>query len=330
MALQKNTSSDTEALLKIPAKKINFRRFKAQAWMQFFVLIGIIFIIIFNYIPMFGIIIAFKNFKLASGIPGFFTSPWVGLYHFTAFFKDLNFGIIMRNTIVISMLKLIFTFPIPILFAVALNEISNVRYKKLAQTVSYLPHFISWVVVSGLLFSFFNEQNGLINQLFVMFGITEKSVPFLSETGYFWPMVVLSDIWKGMGWWAIIFIAAITGVDPQLYESAIVDGATRLKRIWYITLPSIKGTVIIILILAIGNLFQGGLGGSNFQQSYLLGNPVNHNSAEIIDTYLLRVGLAQGRYSFAAAIGLLQSLISVILIYSSNFAAKKASGSSLF
>ena len=180
----------------------------------------------------------------------------------------------MRNTIAISLLKLVFTFPIPILFAVALNEIRNVGYKKIVQTVSYLPHFISWVVVSGLLFSFFNEQNGLINQLLVILGIADKPISFLSEPQYFWPMAVLSDIWKGMGWWAIIFIAAITGIDPQLYESAIVDGATRLRRIWSITLPSIKGTIVIILILAIGNLFSGGLGGSNFQQSYLMGNPV--------------------------------------------------------
>lgn len=330
MALQKNTSSVTSIKLKHQEGKFSFKKFRAQAWMQLFVLIGMVYIILFNYVPMVGIIIAFKEFKLASGIAGFFTSRWVGLYHFNAFFNDINFGIIMRNTIVISLLKLIFTFPIPILFAVALNEIRNVRYKKIVQTVSYLPHFISWVVVSGLLFSFLNEQNGLINQLLILFGITDKSVSFLSEPIYFWPIVVISDIWKGMGWWAIIFIAAITGVDPGLYESAIVDGASRLKRIWYITLPSIKGTIIIILILAIGNLFQGGLGGSNFQQSYLLGNPVNYNSSEIIDTYLLRVGLAQGRFSFAAAIGLLQSIISVILIYFSNFAAKKVSGASLF
>ena len=218
----------------------------------------------------------------------------------------------------------------PIIFALALNEIRNTRHKRIFQTVSYLPHFVSWVVVSGLMFSLFNQTNGLLNQLLVGTGLVDNGIPFLSAPESFWPLVVISDIWKGMGWWAIIFIAAITGIDPTLYESAIVDGASRMRRIWSITLPSIKGTIIIVLIMSLGNLFSGGLGGSNFQQSYLLGNPVNYNSSEIIETYLLRVGLTQGRYPFAAAMGLIQSVISVVLIFSSNFASNKISGTGLF
>lgn len=311
-------------------KKSIAKQFRLQIYLQVFALMGIAYLIVFSYIPMFGIIIAFKNYKLTSGIMGFFTSEWVGLEYFKEFFTDINFGPIVRNTVVISVLKLIFTFPLPILFAIAINEVKNQKWKRLVQTVSYLPHFISWVVVSGIIFSFLNEQNGLINQILVLLNIREKGIPFLAEPKYFWGMLVISDVWKELGWWAIIFLAAIAGVDPTLYEAAVVDGAGRMRRIWHITLPSIKGTIIIVLILSLGNLFGGGLGGSNFDQCYLLGNPVNHSVSEILQTYSLKMGLAQGRYSFATAIGLLQSVISLVLIYSSNKTASKLSGVSLF
>jgi putative aldouronate transport system permease protein len=305
-------------------------RFKLQIYRQIFVLMGMLFLFIFSYIPMVGIIIAFKDYKLASGFAGFFTSEWVGFKYFIEYFNDINFMLTIKNTIAISVLKLVFTFPVPILLALTLNEMKNQRIKRIVQTVSYLPHFISWVVVSGILFSFLNQQNGLLNQILVLVGITEEPLSFLSDPKYFWGMLVVSDIWKGMGWWAVIFLAAIAGVDQELYEAAIVDGSNRLQRIWYITLPSIKGTIMIVLILSLGNLFGGGLGGSNFDQCYLLGNPVNHKASEIIQTYVLKMGLAQGRYSFAAAIGLLQSIISLILIYTSNYTADKISGVGLF
>lgn len=310
-------------------KKI-FIKLKLQIYRQVFVWMGLVFLFIFSYIPMVGIIIAFKNYKVASGFIGFFTSEWVGFKYFIEFFNDINCWLIIRNTIVISILKLVFTFPVPIIFAITLNEVRNQKFKRVVQTVSYLPHFISWVVVSGILFSFLNEQNGLINQWLVLLNITDKPISFLSQPKYFWPMLVISDIWKGMGWWAIIFLAAITGVDQQLYEAAIVDGTTRLQRIWYITLPSIKGTIMIVLILSLGNLLGGGLGGSNFDQCYLLGNALNYHVSEIIQTYVLKMGLAQGRYSYAAAVGLMQSIISLILIYTTNYLSGKLSEVSLF
>jgi putative aldouronate transport system permease protein len=284
---------------------------------------GIAFLLVFSYIPMFGLAIAFNDFRLSSGIQGFFTSKWVGFKWFVEFYNDIYFWQIIRNTVVISVLKLIFTFPVPILFALVLNEVRNQVVKRSVQTVSYLPHFISWVVVSGMIFSFLNEQNGVVNQILLSAGLTEKPISFLSEPRYFWPIVVLSDVWKEMGWWTIIFLAAIVSVDPSLYEAAIVDGASRLQRILYITLPSIKGTIVIVLILSIGNLFGGGLSGSNFEQSYLLGNPVNNSVSEILQTYTLKMGLAQGRYSYATAIGLIQSVISLILIFLSNFLSKR-------
>nr|WP_256992527.1 ABC transporter permease subunit [Paenibacillus sp. XY044] len=320
----------SEMLVNSGSAKRVWRRLRQQKFYQISVLIGIAYLLVFAYVPMVGLIIAFKNFKLSSGIPGFFTSEWVGFKWFLEFYHDISFWQIIRNTVVISLLKILFTFPIPILFAIALNEVRKEGLKRFAQTASYLPHFISWVVVSGMLFSFLNSQNGVVNQLLMAVGLIDKPMSFLASASYFWPLLVLSDIWKEMGWWTIIFLAAIAGVDPTLHEAAVVDGAGRLQRIMYVTLPSIKTTIIVVLILALGNLFGGGLGGSNFEQAYLLGNPVNNSVSEIIQTYTLKMGLAQGRYSYATAIGLIQSVISLTLILVSNYSAKKASGVGLF
>jgi putative aldouronate transport system permease protein len=305
-------------------------RLKLQGLRQIFVIMGIVFMLIFSYIPMVGIIIAFKDYKLATGFTGFFTSKWAGFSNFIEFFHDRNFGVMMRNTIVLSLLKLVFTFPLPIIFAIAINEIRNSKAKKIVQTISYLPHFISWVIVAGLIFSFLNGSTGLINQFLMNLGVIHKSIPFLSNPKYFWPIAVISDMWKGMGWWAIIFMAAITGVDVEIYEAAIVDGASRIQRINHITLPSIKSTIVIVLIMSLGNLLGGGMGGSNFDQCYLLGNSLNSKYSEIIETYVLTMGLAQGRYSYAAAVGLFQSIISLVLIYSSNFMSEKLFDVGLF
>lgn len=320
----------SEVLANSGSAKRVWRTLRQQKFYQISVLIGIAYLLVFAYVPMVGLIIAFKNFKLSSGIPGFFTSEWVGFKWFLEFYRDISFWQIIRNTVVISLLKILFTFPIPILFAIALNEVRKEGLKRFAQTASYLPHFISWVVVSGMLFSFLNSQNGVVNQLLMAVGWIDKPISFLASGSYFWPMLVLSDIWKEMGWWTIIFLAAIAGVDPTLHEAAVVDGAGRMQRILYVTLPSIKTTIIVVLILALGNLFGGGLGGSNFEQAYLLGNPVNNSVSEIIQTYTLKMGLAQGRYSYATAIGLIQSVISLTLILVSNYSAKKASGVGLF
>jgi putative aldouronate transport system permease protein len=280
---------------------------------------------------MFGLQLAFRDYKPTMGLAGFFTAPITGnngFYHFKTFFNDPDFGIIMRNTLLLSLLKLAFSFPVPILFALAINEMRGTKIKRVVQTVSYLPHFISWVIVYGLVFTFLNTSNGVVNE--VLHNLKQQKLEFLTEKDYYWTMAVITDIWKEMGWWSIIFLAAITGVDMELYEAAVIDGATRLQKIWHITLPSIKGTIVIVLILSIGNLFSGGLGGSNFDQCYMLGNSVNYSHSEILQTYTLKMGLAQGRYPYATAIGLFQSVISLILIYMSNFVSKKISGMGLF
>lgn len=303
--------------------------FKKQLSLQLFVLAGILYLIIFSFIPMFGLIMGFKKYDIVMGVKGIFTSEWVGFKYFIEFFTDYNFGRLVRNTIAISVLKMVFTFPLPIMFAIMLNEIKALRFKKAVQTCSYLPHFISWVVISGIAFRFFST-GGIINTLLEKIGLINKPIGFLTDPDLFWGLAITLDIWKELGWWTIIFLAAIVGVSQELYESAQIDGAGRLKRICYITLPCIKPTIVTVLILAIGNLFGGGLSGSNFEQSYLLGNTMNSSASDIIQTYVFQVGLAQGRYAYATAVGMIQSAISLILIFSSNIISKRISGSSLF
>lgn len=315
----------------IGRQKGRFLRRLRQQWMlQAFALMGMLFLLIFSYIPMTGIVLAFNNYKPKLGLAGFFTSKWVGLKWFREFLSDPMFWPIFGNTIALSLLKLAFSFPLPILFALALNEMRRQGVKRVIQTVSYLPHFLSWVIVHGILVSFLNSNSGVINQLMLRLGLISESLPFLSAPQYFWGLATVSDIWKEMGWWAIIFLAAIAGVDVSMYEAAIVDGAGRMQRIGYITLPSIRPTIVVVLILSLGNLLGGGLGGSNFEQSYLMGNASNYSTSEVLQTYTLRIGLVDGRFSFAAAVGLVQSVISVLLVTVSNFVAVRTSGTGLF
>jgi len=307
-----------------------WKRFKKQRTLQAFVLLGIFYLLIFSYTPMFGILMAFKQYSIVTGIRGIFTSEWAGLQYFREFFTDYRFGQIVRNTLVISFLKVIFTFPLPILFAIMLTELRNMIFKRFVQTVSYLPHFISWVVVAGLAYSFFSSEVGIVNRLLMEIGLIRKPLAILTDPNSFWGLAVGSAAWKEMGWWAIIFLAAISGINPSLYEAAQIDGAGRLARIRHVTLPGIQGTVVIVLILTVGNILGGGLVGSNFEQSFLLGNDINNSTSEIVQTYAFKVGLSQGRFSFAAAIDLIQSIISVTLVFLSNWIAKRVSGSSLF
>ena len=307
-----------------------WRLFWQQRHIQVFALAGVAYLAVFSVIPMTGLVMAFKDFKLQDGYIGIFTSPWVGFKYFIEFFNEYNFNTLVRNTIMISLLKMIFTFPVPILFALMLNELRGKVVKRLVQTASYLPYFISWVIVSGFVVVFLNTQSGLVNELLVKFGLVENKVNFLSNPDMYWPMAVITAMWKETGWWAIIFLAALTGIDPALYEAATIDGASRMQRIRFITLPGLKSTITVVLILAIGNLFGCGLGGSNFDQSYLLGTNGNREASDIIQTYVFRVGLSDGRYAYATAVGMIQSVISVVLIFLSNKVAKKVTGEGLF
>lgn len=302
-------------------KQSKFQKFLSQKYLQLMVLPGIIWMIVFNYIPMTGLVIAFKNFKITKPISA---APWVGFEHFIEFFSDPNFMNIMVNTLAISFLKLIIGFPLPVLFAILLNEVRKARFKKAVQTISYLPHFISWVVLGGLLITWLSET-GMINEVLVNFGILKKPVAFLANPKYFWGLTVISDTWKELGWSAIIYLAAISGIDQQMYEAATIDGATKLQKILNITLPAIKGTIAIMFILAVANMLN-----SNFDQIFILKNVLNASSSEVIDTYVYQMGMRSGRYSYATAIGLFKSIIAMILLVTANFTTKKLQGRSLF
>lgn len=277
---------------------------------------GLLYLIIFHYIPMFGIIISFKEYQPFMGVEGIFTSEWVGLKHFQKFFNSYYFWDILGNTLAISLLKFIFGFPAPIIFALLLNEVRNKKFMKTVQTISYLPHFLSWVVVSGLLVTLLSTDNGLINIIREAMG--KESIMFLGDPKYFRQVLVISDIWKGIGWGSIVYLAAISGVDQEMYEAAYIDGANRWRRIWHITLPSISHIVVIMLIFSVGGLLNAG-----FEQIFLLYSPAVYSVANIIDTFVYREGLQSNNYSYATAVGLFKSLVSMFLLLLTNFIAKR-------
>lgn len=315
---------------KMSSKSSVLKRFVRQLDLQLFAWMGIIYLIIFCFIPMLGIVIAFKDYSINSGFGGILTSDWVGLKYFREFVTDYRFGELVRNTLAISTLKMIFAFPVPILLAVMISEVHNQPFKRVVQTISYLPNFISWVLVYGICNVLLSEQSGVINQLLISAGFIEKGIPFMTDPGMFWGFSVVLAIWKNSGWWTIIFLSAISSIDPNLYEAAMCDGAGRLQRIWHITLPGIKGSVVTVLILSIGSFLGGGMVGSNFEQSFLMGNNMNNATSEIIQTYAFKMGMAEGRFSYATAVDLIQSLISITLILVSNKVVKKVSGESIF
>lgn len=307
-----------------------WKRFKKQKELQFFALLGMAILFVFSYLPLFGIIIAFKDYSINSGFSGILTSKWIGLKNFKEFFSYYKFPQILRNTLVLSLIKLVLTFPAPIILALLLNGLRNKFFKRVVQTVSYLPNFISWVLVYTIANAFLNGDIGVINQLLKNMGFISKPIPFLTSPKYFYGVAGFMAVWKNSGYWAIIFLAAMTGIDPQLYEAAEIDGAGRMQRMWHITLPGIKSSIVTVLILSIGSLLGGGMGGSNFDQAWIFGNKMNNSVSEIIQTYAFKMGLAQGRFAYATAVDLVQSMISVLLILISNAIAKKITGEGLF
>ena len=310
--------------------KKGIKKFGRQIEIQIFALAGVMYLLLFSVIPMFGIVLAFKSYKITSGIQGIFSSDWVGLKYFKEFFTDYRFGELLRNTIAISTLKMVFAFPIPIFLAILISECHNKPFKRLIQTASYLPNFVSWVLVYGISSALLSQNSGVINQLLVKLGVVSQGIPFLTDPGYFWGTTVVLSIWKGELRPRKDIMVDISGIDSTLYEAASIDGAGRLKRIWHITLPGIKGSIVTVLILSIGSFLGGGMVGSNFEQSFLMGNTVNNATSEIIQTYAFKMGMAQGRFSYATAVDLVQSVISIVLVIISNQVAKKVSGEGLF
>lgn len=299
---------------------------KTNYTVLFMALLGLVFLIIFNYLPMFGIIIGFKDMDYALNIKkALGNSEFVGFQNFIAFFKDKEFIDIMINTLGLNFLQLVLTFPAPILFAVLLNEIKLPKFKKSVQTITYFPYFISWVVFGGIILGMISPEGGVINQVLVGLRIIDAPISFASNPTYFWWIVIISSLIKGLGWGAIIYIAAIAGIDQSLYDAAQVDGANRLQKNLYITLPCITGTIVVMLLLAVSGLLS-----SNFDQIYVLQNPLNLTRSEVLDTYIYKIGISQRRYSFTTAVGIFKSFVSMILLTSGHLLSKRFLGRGLF
>jgi len=279
-----------------------------------------LFYIIFKYIPMYGVLIAFKDYNFMLGV---FKSPWVGLEVFKEVFRDNTFWNALWNTLRLNLLQLLVGFPVPIIFALFLNEIDNKVYKRVVQSISYLPHFISWTIMYGFVLIFLTKDTGLFNILFKSIGLPQ--INFLMEKSWWLVTYILSGIWKELGWSAIIYLSALTAIDPQLYEAAAIDGAGKFKCMWHITLPGIKNTIIILLILNIGKMLAIG-----FDQPYMYGNPMVSEISTVISTYVYEMGLVRARFSFTTAVGLFQSVINLILLLGVDKFAKMLGEEGLF
>ncbi|WP_354498739.1 ABC transporter permease [Paenibacillus favisporus] len=289
---------------------------------QLMVIPALILIFIFSYIPMYGVLMAFQDYNIFNG---FWNSPWVGFKHFSMFFHAPEFWTILRNTIIISLLKFGIGFPAPIILALMLNEVRQMFFKRVVQTISYLPHFLSWVIVAGFAMSILSTDNGSLNILLQKLHLIKEPIGFLGRAEYFWGIIVSTSVWKEIGFNSIVYLAAIAGINPSLYEAASIDGAGRVKQVFMITIPSIIPVVVIFMILAIGNLLSAG-----FEDILLLGaNPVLRDVASVIDTYVYRVGITNQRYSYATAVGLFKAVISVGLLTFANYFARR-SGNSLW
>ena len=276
---------------------------------------GLLYLLVFHYGSIAGILMAFKNFKPMQGFAGIFTGEWVGLKYFEQFFKSAYAGRVIGNTVWIFILRLVWGFPAPILLALLLNEVQNLRYKKLVQTISYFPHFVSYVVVLAVVRQLFNADGGYINAIIESMG--GDAIPFLSDSRYFRSLLVGSGVWKGIGWSSIIYLAAITGIDTQLYEAAEIDGANRIQRVWHITLPGMAPVIAIQLILRMGQIMSAG-----FDQTLLFYSPAVYDVGDIIDTYVYRMGLGSMKYSLATAVGLFKSVVGLIFVLGSNYVAR--------
>ncbi|MFB5761632.1 ABC transporter permease [Paenibacillus medicaginis] len=277
------------------------------------VLPGLLFFLIFKIAPMWGLLLAFKDYNPFLGFAG---SEWVGVKHFVDLFASSSFYIMLRNTLAINIIALVFQFPLPILLALMLNEIRHESFKRFNQSIVYLPHFLSWVVVASMTFFLLSTDVGIVNKLIAANG--GETISFLSDPNYFWGLLTAQVMWKEAGWGTIIFLAAMAGVDPQRYEAAVVDGAGRFRQIWHITLPAIRPTIIILLILRLGSMFDTG-----FEQILLMMNPLVRNVGEVFDTYSYTYGILQGKISIGVTVGLFKGLVGLVLIVLANRIVKR-------
>lgn len=291
-----------------------FKNLWKYRWLYTFMLPGLIYFVIFKYVPFWGLIMAFKNYQPHLGLMG---SEWVGLAHFKRFFEMDEFWQLFRNTLLLGLYNTVIYFPITIVLALLLNEIRSEVYKRSIQTLIYVPHFLSWVVIAGITYVLLTTEGGLVNGMIT--GITGGApVEFLTSSEWFRPLIVLQMIWKDAGWGTIIFLAALAGVNLQLYEAARMDGANRFQQLWHVTLPAIRSVIVILFILRLGSFLDLG-----FEQIFLMLNAINRDVGEVFDTYVYRVGLLQGQFSYSTAVGLFKSVVGLILVIGANKLAKK-------
>jgi putative aldouronate transport system permease protein len=301
-------------------RRENWRRFRKDYDLYLMLVPGIIFLIIFKYTPMYGLIISFQDFSIFRGISD---SPWVGWKHFEKLMNNDQFFDVLRNTIVISVYKLAVLFPAPIVISILLNELRKMVFKRVIQSVVYLPHFISWVIVSGIFLNLLSINGGIVNSILIKLG--GQPIAFFLNPDVFQSLLVFTEGWKEVGWGTIVYLAALSSIDPQLYEAAKMDGANRFQQILHVTLPGMASTIVLMLILRLGNMLEAGT-----EQILVMYNPVVYNVADVIGTYVYRVGLGSSDYSFSTAVGLFESVVAFILIVTGNSLCKRYLGRSIW
>ena len=310
------TQAATEDLLKkekARLKKKKWAQIKKNNALYLMLLPGILYFIVFKYIPMGGLVIAFQDYQPFLGI---FGSPFVGMEHFVRLFTEDTFMMLMRNTLIMFLLNVTISFPFPIILALMLNEVTSTKLKKGIQTIIYLPHFMSWVIVVSIFYVLLTTEGGVINNLINHFG--GESISFLTSKAWLRPMYIFQDLWKGAGWGTIVYLAAITNVDEQLYEAADMDGAGKIRKMWHITLPCIRPTIVTLLILKIGSILDMG-----FEHMFLLMNSMNREVAQIFDTYVYTAGIQNGQLSYSTAVGMFKGLVGLVLVVFANQMAKR-------
>ncbi|MNQ79333.1 putative multiple-sugar transport system permease YteP [compost metagenome] len=294
-------------------RKQHMKRMLRNRWLYLMLLPGILYFLIFKYVPMYGVLIAFKNYQ---PFLGFWDSEWVGMKHLNRFFGDPLFWRLLKNTFILAIYNIVFFFPLPIIIALMLNELRVELFKRTIQTVVYIPHFMSWVVIVSIVYLFFTTEGGLVNEGIKSLG--GEKINFLLSADWFRTFITAEVIWKETGWGTIIFLAALSGVDPQQYEAARIDGANRMQQMVHVTLPAIRSTIVILLILRLGHFLDTG-----FEQIWLMLNAMNREVGEVFDTYVYSTGISEGQYSYSTAVGLFKSIVGLVLVAASNFIAKR-------
>ncbi len=309
-------------------KRKNFRLgydLHTQLQIHTMMLPGTLLMLLFNIVPLFGLLLAFKNYKVTDGIAGIFTSPFYGFQNFKIIFGNHDFARMLVNTLGINLIGQLLTIPLTIALALFINELKNAKFRGVVQTVTYMPHFISWVVFGGIVINLLSADGGALNIVLMKLGILDTPVSFMAKSECFWTIAIVSNIVKEVGWGTILYTAAIAGVDQTLYEAAQIDGAGRFKQMWHVTLPGIKGTIVIMIIFAVAGILN-----NNFDQIYVLQNSFNLERSEVIDTYIYKVGLQQLQFGMAAAINIFKSALALILLAAANKVSNKLTDSGLF